>query len=377
MLSKREEDELKLKLKPMADEMGRIFVDSLILRIRWHLQIAILNGAELEDIPTIIDDAMETGNKIIIDAIVDKKDRRRFSALKKKARRPTKFGRTCVGGINWITERGKQMPKAKNKITDMDDDGDDINVNDDGEDMDDIPTTDEFSDIYDDGDLTRAATLAQRIVWIRDRVAVLGKDSDVGGKYRAISHDKVTGYIRPKLVQAGILNTVTCLAYGDHETGLVTDKGRKVMQHRAKFAVTFENIFDHADRLTVEVVAYADDYGDKAPGKALSYATKYALLKMFAIETGEEDEDREAEKKYVRGAVIADDETMLNDLWAVADELFGDDAQRTLKAMSARRFFVDSYGEIPQDRYDDALRALRVSKKQLDESTARHKEDTE
>lgn len=263
------------------------------------------------------------------------------------------------------------MTKRKENIPDMDDD-----------DLETIPTTDEFSsddetEEEDDDELTRESTLAQRIVWVRDRVTVLGKDSNVGGQYKAISHDKVTGYIRPKLVQAGILHTVTCLAYGDHETGLVTDKGRKVMQHRAKFAVTFENIFDKADTKTVEVVAYADDYGDKAPGKALSYATKYALLKMFAIETGEEDEDREAEKKYVRGAVIADDETMLNDMWAVADELFGDDAQRTLRAMSSRRFFVDSYGEIPQDRYDDALRALRVSKKQLDESAARHAEDSE
>jgi len=252
-------------------------------------------------------------------------------------------------------------------------------MDDDDQSLESIPSTDEFSNDddteVDDDELTRAATLAQRIVWVRDRVTVLGKDSNVGGQYKAISHDKVTGYIRPKLVQAGILHTVTCLSYGDHETGLVTDKGRKVMQHRAKFAVTFENIFDKADTRTVEVVAYADDYGDKAPGKALSYATKYALLKMFAIETGEEDEDREADKKYVRGAVIADDEQMLSDMWAVADELFGDDAQRTLKAMSSRRFFVDSYGEIPQDRYDDALRALRVSKKQLDESTARHKED--
>lgn len=257
------------------------------------------------------------------------------------------------------------MTKQKEKISDMDD-GDDINLDN---------VTDDDETETDDDELTRESTLAQRIVWVRDRVSVLGKDTQVGTQYKAISHDKVTGYIRPKLVQAGILNTITCLAYGDHETGLVTDKGRKVLQHRAKFAVTFENIFDHADRMTVEVIAYADDFGDKAPGKALSYAMKYALLKMFAIETGEEDEDREAEKKYVRGAVIADDEKMLSDMWAVADELFGDDAQRTLKAMSARRFFVDSYGEIPQDRYEDALRALRVSKKQLDESTARHAED--
>lgn len=240
-----------------------------------------------------------------------------------------------------------------------------------------LPTTDEFSQNDDEADDLgdeapgKQASLGERILWVRDRVRVVGKDTNVAGQYKAVSHDKITGYIRPLLVRAGVFHWVSCIEANDFETGLVTDKGRKVMQHRATFLITFENIHCAADMRQLRVVAYADDYGDKAPGKALSYATKYALLKIAMIETGEEDEDREAEKKYVRGAVIADDENMLADMWALADELFGEDAQRTLKAMSARRFFVDSYGEIPQDRYDDALRALRVSKKQYTESLQR------
>lgn len=232
------------------------------------------------------------------------------------------------------------------------------------------PELDESEDLEDPVP-GKEAKLAERILWVRDRVRVVGKDSNVGGQYKAVSHDKITGYIRPLLVRAGVFHWVSCIEANDFETGLVTDKGRKVMQHRAVFLVTFENIYDATDKRELRVVSHADDYGDKAPGKALSYATKYALLKIAMIETGEEDEDREAEKKYVRGAVIADDENMLADMWALADELFGDDAQRTLKAMSSRRFFVDSFGEIPQDRYDDACRALRVSKKQLTESRQR------
>jgi hypothetical protein len=34
------------------------------------------------------------------------------------------------------------------------------------------------------------------------------------------------------------------------------------------------------------------DNQDKAPGKALSYAKKYAVLKLFEIETGEDEESR-------------------------------------------------------------------------------------
>ena len=34
------------------------------------------------------------------------------------------------------------------------------------------------------------------------------------------------------------------------------------------------------------------DNADKSPGMALSYATKYAILKVFNIETGEDEESR-------------------------------------------------------------------------------------
>ncbi len=261
--------------------------------------------------------------------------------------------------------------KDTKPITDMDDpgefsDGDSGHIDDDGN-----AVVDERASDIDDDEPNREATLAERVLWLRDHVGYVQKDKNVGGKYAAVSHDKITAYLRSKMVQAGIFHWVTCIESTDHETGQVIDNGRRIMQNRATFEVTFENAFNATDTRTCRVVAHADDYGDKSPGKTLSYATKYALLKISMIETGEEDEDRDADDAGVRVGKIEDDEKMLNDLWAVADELFGDDAARTLKAMAARRFFVESYGAIPQDRFDDALRALRVSHKQLTESKAR------
>jgi len=254
--------------------------------------------------------------------------------------------------------------KDTKPIADMDDsNGDDVN-------LENIEDFDEENEIDEDAP-GRDATLAERVLWLRDHVGYVQKDTSVGTKYKAVSHDKITAYLRSKMVQAGIFHWVTCIESTDHETGQVIDNGRRIMQNRATFEVTFENAFDANDTRTCRVVAHADDYGDKSPGKTLSYATKYALLKISMIETGEEDEDRDADDTRARVGVIEDDEKMLNDLWAVADELFGDDAARTLKAMAARRFFVESYGAIPQDRFYDALRALRVSAKQFAESKAR------
>ena len=46
------------------------------------------------------------------------------------------------------------------------------------------------------------------------------------------------------------------------------------------------------------------DNADKAPGKAISYAFKYALLKTFALETGEDEESRHQTDDYDFAAAL-------------------------------------------------------------------------
>ena len=50
----------------------------------------------------------------------------------------------------------------------------------------------------------------------------------------------------------------------------------------------------------ITVPAHAIDFGGMAPGKAMSYAKKYALLHLFLLETGEEEESRAAEVDEVK-----------------------------------------------------------------------------
>ena len=54
-----------------------------------------------------------------------------------------------------------------------------------------------------------------------------------------------------------------------------------------KLRVEFVNIDNPDDRFCVEHYGYGIDTQDKGVGKAVSYAYKYALLKTFALETGE------------------------------------------------------------------------------------------
>lgn len=131
----------------------------------------------------------------------------------------------------------------------------------------------------------------QRISEVRKKINYIQKDKDVstgGGSYKATTHDQVTGMVRAHLIDAGIVIEPT-LVEGVFNA---KEEGAKQRLYEATYKVDFVNIDKPDDRASMLVSAHALDNGDKAPGKALSYATKNAMLKMFNIETGESDESR-------------------------------------------------------------------------------------
>lgn len=133
--------------------------------------------------------------------------------------------------------------------------------------------------------------LYEKINEIRKRVDYIQKDTAVstgGGRYLAVTHDAVTAMIRSHLCEFGVIcipNLVTSHA---------NDRIGDAKQHRydATYQFEFVNAEKPDERFSVVIEAHAMDNADKAPGKALSYAKKYAMLKLFEIETGENDESR-------------------------------------------------------------------------------------
>lgn len=138
----------------------------------------------------------------------------------------------------------------------------------------------------------------QRINAVMKEVEYVQKDGDVdmpGVKYKAVTHDQVTSVIRESMVKHGIVVQVEQLK---SEMIIKRDvaAGIKMHLYSGDYAVSFINIDNGEDRLTTTINAHANDNGDKAPGKAASYAVKYAMLKTFTLETGENDESRSFEE---------------------------------------------------------------------------------
>lgn len=140
--------------------------------------------------------------------------------------------------------------------------------------------------------------ILQRINAVQKEISYIQKDRSVstgGGSYKAVSHDVVIAMLRPHLIKHGIVVTTT-LADECHFDSAI--EGSKQRLFHSTFTICFTNIDRPEDRIFVTLPAHALDSGDKAPGKAISYATKYALLKTFAIETGEDEESRHQTEEY-------------------------------------------------------------------------------
>ncbi len=167
----------------------------------------------------------------------------------------------------------------------------------------------------------------QRINEVRKEVGYLQKDKKVGesGGYMAITHDYVTESIRDHLIKHGIMLIPSVRDdYKTVLTGTQTSKGVPFIRVEASYSVWFVNIDRPEDKIAMIVYAHAIDQGDKAPGKALSYATKYAMLKAFNIATGEEEEERQTQR--VEPEVPDIDEAFYSELKVAAQ--FGIEAYR-------------------------------------------------
>ena len=137
----------------------------------------------------------------------------------------------------------------------------------------------------------------QKINEVRKLVDYVQKDKRVGeGGYLAVTHDAVTALTRSHFIAQAVVIVPSLVSSQTVLTGTATAKGIPFIRYEAKYRFEVVNADEPQDRFQIEIESHAMDQGDKAPGKALSYAKKYVVLKLLEIESGEEEEEREAQK---------------------------------------------------------------------------------
>jgi hypothetical protein len=189
----------------------------------------------------------------------------------------------------------------------------------------------------------KMTNIYQRINAVRKAIGYVQKDKSVstgGGSYRAVSHDQVTGMVRAALIEHGvIILPPSVISATFHQK----EEGSKQRLYDATYKVEFVNMESPEDRFAVEINAHALDNGDKAPGKAMSYATKYAILKLFNIETGEDEESRYQQEEF--------------DILSHVDSILASTDMDDLK----KRYSI-SYKAAEETKNKDAMKAIIAAK---------------
>jgi hypothetical protein len=128
---------------------------------------------------------------------------------------------------------------------------------------------------------------------IFQRINAVMQDSSIyikkgsAGQGTGVNYDEVISVLAPLLTKHGIVVSVD--KSGDSRSR-ETKKGAYIFE--CDYKISYINIDDPTDRLESTIEAHAQDGGDKAPGKTATYATKVSMLKVFSIETGDQDEKR-------------------------------------------------------------------------------------
>ena len=144
----------------------------------------------------------------------------------------------------------------------------------------------------------------QKMSAITEEITRVAKNLNVGtgkSQYKAVGEADVLSAVKPieikhgvysypvsrKVIDTNVLTTTS--TYNDQ----VTEKNQLFM--RVETIYRFVNM-ENPDEY-IEITTYGDgvDSQDKAPGKAMTYADKYALLKAYKIETGEDPDQNASE----------------------------------------------------------------------------------
>ena len=187
-------------------------------------------------------------------------------------------------------------------------------------------------------------SIYEKMAKIRDEAGVVAKNLEISvsstNRYKAVSERDVLDTIRPLMEKYRIYAYPIARECDERDRIISTFKDTT----KSNFYFHYKNImrFVNLDNTSeyVDVVSYSTgiDSGDKADGKAMTYADKYAFMKAFMLSTGD-DPDQEASKEYKP--------TITTQQWDDLNSMFSKDE---IKAMY-RELNITNGKQIPYDYY--------------------------
>ncbi len=142
----------------------------------------------------------------------------------------------------------------------------------------------------------------EKMLAITEELGVVAKNLDVNlgkGSYKAVGEADVLKAVKPLEVKYKVYSFPFKreIVKQDEVRATKTYNGQtsESVQQLLRLEVTYRFVNIEKSDEYIDIISYGDglDTGDKATGKAMTYADKYALLKAYKIQTGD-DPDQEA-----------------------------------------------------------------------------------
>ena len=144
------------------------------------------------------------------------------------------------------------------------------------------------------------SNIYKRMSDITSELSAVAKNLEVGvGKnsYKAVGEADVLAAVKPLEIKHGVYSYPSSRRIVESMVMKTTDYNGRERQNqfvRVETEYTFVNVDKPEEKIVV--ISYGDgvDSQDKAPGKAMTYADKYALLKAYKIITGDDPDQYES-----------------------------------------------------------------------------------
>lgn len=213
--------------------------------------------------------------------------------------------------------------------------------------------------------MSNELNIYQRINEVMKAVKYVQKDKAVQGagqNYKAVTHDQVVSVARQALVDNGIVIFPNQLV-GEFiiKRDLSATPPVKMGLYTGTYEINFVNMANGEDKLTVTVQAHAQDNGDKAPGKALTYATKSAILKVLNLESGDDEESREEVREKSK-TITPEQASKLAEYCFDTDEN-GNPKWSAIGAKLAQAYNIGSLEQMLASNFDQALKRCEKAAK--------------
>lgn len=218
--------------------------------------------------------------------------------------------------------------------------------------------------------------LYEKLSAITTEITAVAKNLNVGfgkNQYKAVGEADVLAAVKPieakhkvysypadrEIVESGILTSVRA-------------DGSESKQQYMRIRTTYRFIDMEDPAQFIDIISYSDgvDSQDKAPGKAMTYGDKYALLKAYKIITGDDPDQEYSKPLKEKAAVSTREKAATNKITPVMVRALSITLEKNLISFETikRLYNVEQLSDLTQNQHDNIVRNIEKIKQKQEEN---------